>query len=361
MAITAMQLKPEKNMSGRIVTFGEVMLRLKAPGFERLLQSPSLEATFGGGEANVAVSLAQFGQEVAYVTALPRNPISEACVAFLKGKGVDTSHILLSGERMGLYYFEAGANQKPSRVIYDRAHSAIMDVSPSAFDWEKILDGAAWFHITGITPALSASAAEISQIAIRTASEKGITVSCDYNYRKNLWKYGQAAPQVMTGLVRYTDVGIANEEDCQRALGITVGSGDLAEDIEGGRIDTEKYRLLCEKVLSTFPNLKYQAITLRESYSADRNGWTACLHDGKQFHMSTRYEVTDIVDRVGTGDAFAAGLIHGLINGMTEQEALEFAAAASCLKHSIPGDMNFCSVEEVRALMTGGSSGRIQR
>jgi len=348
-------------MSGRIVTFGEVMLRLKAPGFERLLQSPSLEATFGGGEANVAVSLAQFGQEVVYVTALPRNPISEACVAFLKGKGVDTSQIVLTGERMGIYYFEAGANQKPSRVIYDRSHSAIMDVPPSAFDWVKILDGAAWFHITGITPALSASMAEISQVAMRTASEMGITVSCDYNYRKNLWKYGQEAPQVMPALVRYANVGIANEEDCQRALGIRVDTEGLEKDIESGRIDTENYRLLCEKVLSSFPNLKYQAITLRESYSANRNGWAACLHDGKEFHVSTRYEVTDIVDRVGTGDAFAAGLIYGLINGMAEREALEFAAAASCLKHSIPGDMNFCSVEEVRALMAGGGSGRIQR
>ena len=348
-------------MTGKIVTFGEVMLRLKAPGFERLLQSPSLEATFGGGEANVAVSLAQFGLEVVYVTALPRNPISEACVAFLKGKGVDTSNIVYSGERMGIYYYEAGANQKPSRVIYDRSHSAIMDVPPSAFNWEKILDGAAWFHITGITPALSNSAAEITQIAMKTAQAKDVTVSCDYNYRKNLWKYGKSAPEVMTGLVRYADIGIANEEDCQRALGITIESGGWENEIESGRIDTEKYRLLCAKVLSAFPNLKYQAVTLRESYSADRNGWAACLHNGREFHMSTRYEVTDIVDRVGTGDAFAAGLIYGLTSGMTDQEALEYAVAASCLKHSIPGDINFCSVEEVRQLMTGGSSGRIQR
>jgi 2-dehydro-3-deoxygluconokinase len=348
-------------MTGRIVTFGEVMLRLKAPGFERLLQSPCLEATFGGGEANVAVSLAQFGQDVVFVTALPRNQISEACTAFLKGRGVDTSHIVQSGERIGIYYYEAGANQKPSRVVYDRAHSAIMDVSPAAFDWEKILNGATWFHLTGITPALSASAAEISLAALRTAREKGITISVDYNYRRNLWKYGQDASEVMIGLVRYADVGIANEEDCQRALGITYESGGWENDIISGRIDPEKYRLLCEKVLSAFPNLKYQAITLRESVSANRNGWAACLYNGREFHVSTHYEVTDIVDRVGTGDAFAAGLIHGLTSGMSDREALEFAVAASCLKHSIPGDMNFCSVEEVRQLMAGDGSGRIQR
>jgi 2-dehydro-3-deoxygluconokinase len=348
-------------MTGRIVTFGEVMLRLKAPGFERLLQSPTFEATFGGGEANVAVSLAQFGHEVVYVTALPHNPVSEACVTFLKGKGVDTSQIVQAGERMGIYYYEAGANQKPSRVVYDRSHSAIMDAPPSAFDWGKILEGAAWFHITGITPALSASASEISRTAMKTAREKGIKVSCDYNYRKNLWKYGKGAPEVMTGLVRYADVGIANEEDCQLALGISVEAEDGEKDIESGRIDTAKYRLLCEKVLSAFPNLKYQAITLRESYTADRNGWSACLHDGREFHVSTHYEVTDIVDRVGTGDAFAAGLIYGLSGGMADQDALEFAVAASCLKHSIPGDMNFSSVEDVKTLLSGEGSGRIQR
>jgi 2-dehydro-3-deoxygluconokinase len=348
-------------MVGRIVTFGEVMLRLKAPGLERLLQSPTLEATFGGGEANVAVSLAQFGRQVTYVTALPRNPISEACEAFLKGKGVDTSHIVHAGERMGIYYYEAGANQKPSRVVYDRTHSAIMDIPPSAFDWENILEGAAWFHITGITPALSASAAGIAHQAMETAHEKGVTVSCDYNYRKNLWKYGKRAPEVMTDLVRWADVGIANEEDCQLALGISVEKGDWGKDIEGGRIDTGKFRLLSGKVLSAFPNLKYQAITLRESYTADRNGWSACLHNGREFHVSRRYDITDIVDRVGTGDAFAAGLIHCLSSGMTDQDSLEFAVGASCLKHSIPGDMNFSSVEEVNSLLAGEGSGRIQR
>jgi len=348
-------------MTGRIVTFGEVMLRLKSPGFERLLQSPTLEATFGGGEANVAVSLAQFSQNVAFVTALPKNPIGEACIAYLKGKGVDTSLIARSGERMGIYYFEAGADQRPSKVVYDRNHSAIMEAQPGAFDWDRLLDGATWFHITGITPALSASTAEISLMAMKAARKKGVTVSCDYNYRKNLWKYGRSAPEVMAELVRYTDVGIANEEDCQRALGITVEAESWEQEVEIGQIDPNKYRRLCEKVLSAFPNLKYQAITLRESYSADRNGWSACLQDRQEFYVSRRYEVTDIVDRVGTGDAFAAGLIYGYSTGMDNEEALNFAVAASCLKHSIPGDMNLVSIDEVKQLLSGGGSGRIQR
>jgi 2-dehydro-3-deoxygluconokinase len=348
-------------IGGRVVTFGEVMLRLKAPGHERLLQTPHLEATFGGGEANVAVSLARLGQDVMYVTALPRNPISEACLHYLKGKGVDVSEIIQTGERIGLYYFEAGANQKPSRVIYDRTHSAVMDVSPRAFNWRNILGGATWFHITGITPALSASAAEISAQAMKTARELGITVSLDYNFRKNLWKYGQSAPEVMTNLVRLADIGIANEEDCQNALGIFVEDTDWENDIESGRINIDQYERLCEKVLSCFPNLKYQAITLRMSYSADRNGWAACLHDGHQFMVSKQYEISDVVDRVGTGDAFAAGIIFGMNNRMSDQDSLEFAVAASCLKHSIPGDINLSTLDEVRQLLADGGSGRIRR
>ena len=349
------------NMGGRIVTFGEVMLRLKSPDFERLLQSPTLEATFGGGEANVAVSLAQFGQDVAYITALPKNPITDACVAFLRGKGVDTSLIVQSGERMGIYYLEAGANQRPSKVVYDRTHSAIMEAQPGLFDWDKIFDQATWFHITGITPALSENAAEISLEAMKTAKKKDLTVSCDYNYRKNLWKYGKSVVEVMTELVRYADVGIANEEDCQLALGIAVDKESWEPAVEAGQIDTDKYRLLCEKVLSAFPNLKCQAITLRESYNANQNRWSACLHNRKEFLVSRRYDVTDIVDRVGTGDAFAAGLIYGFNCGLQDQEKLEFATAASCLKHSIPGDLNLCTAEEVCQLMEGVAKGRIQR
>jgi 2-dehydro-3-deoxygluconokinase len=326
-----------------------------------LLQSPLLEATFGGGEANVAVSLAHFGHPVSFVTSLPRNPIGEACISFLKGKSVDTAKIIFSGERMGIYYYEAGANQKPSRVVYDRAHSAIADLTPNSLDWDQIFEGATWFHITGITPALGASAAEISLQAMQVAHRKGITISIDYNYRKNLWKYGKTAPQVMQELVALADVGIANEEDCQRALGITIEQAGGENSIESGRLDPGYYRLLCEKVLATYPNLKYQAITLRESLNADRNGWSACLHSKAEFHLSTRYDITDIVDRVGTGDAFSAGLIHGLISRMPDQDALEFAVAASCLKHSVPGDMNFVSTDEVNQLVRGSGSGRIQR
>jgi 2-dehydro-3-deoxygluconokinase len=348
-------------MNERIVTFGEVMLRLKSPGFERLLQSPELEATFGGGEANVAVSLAQFGRQVSFVSVLPSNPLGDACVAFLRGKGVDVTGILRQGERMGTYYYEAGANQRPSRVVYDRLHSSIMDATPDAFDWEKLFEGAGWFHITGITPALSGNAARVSLQAVETAHKLGLTVSCDYNYRKNLWKYGRTAAEVMSELVRQADIGIANEEDCQRALGITLEEGRWEQEVENGQVDPGHYRELCEKVLTAFPNLKIQAITLRASHSADRNGWAACLHNRSEFMLSRHYEVDDIVDRVGTGDAFAAGLIYGLSGGMPAGDALEFATAASCLKHSIPGDMNNCTVEEVRALASGGASGRIQR
>jgi 2-dehydro-3-deoxygluconokinase len=347
-------------MSNRVVAFGEIMLRLKSPGFERLMQSPALEATFGGGEANVAVSLAQFGLEVSYVTALPNNPLGDACVAGLKGWGIDTSSILRRGERIGVYYLEAGANQRPSKVVYDRANSALMDAPPASFDWDAILEGASWFHVTGITPALSGSAAESVLAGVVAARKMGLTVSCDYNFRKNLWKYGKTAPEVMTEIVRHVDVGIANEEDCQLALGISVGGGK-AQGVAGGAVDPERYRALCEAVLSTFPNLRLQAITLRESFSADRNVWSACLHDRKEFRVSRRYEVADIVDRVGTGDAFAAGLIYALSVGRDVHEALEFAAAASCLKHSIPGDFNRCTVPEVEALVRGGGSGRIQR
>ena len=348
-------------MSGKIVTFGEVMLRLKAPGYERLLQSPMFEATFGGGEANVAVSLSKFGLSAAFVTALPANPIGDACVEFLRGKGVDTTMILRRGERMGLYYLEAGADQRPSKVVYDRSHSAIAEAAPEAFDWDKILEGATWFHVTGITPALSASAAELALVGMKTARKKGITVSCDYNYRRNLWKYGKKAPEVMPELVRHADVGIANEEDCQLALGIDAEVDGSAIRAPVAAIDSAKYKRVCERVLEAFPNLRLQAITLRESHSANSNGWSACLHNRKQFQASTHYDVNDIVDRVGTGDAFSAGLIYGLSTGSTDREALEFAVAASCLKHSVPGDMNFSSVEEVRRLMAGGGSGRIER
>lgn len=349
-------------MTGRVVTFGEVMLRLKSPGFERLFQSPVLEATFAGGEANVAVSLARFGVDVAYVTVLPDSPIADACIEDLRKAGVDTSLILRGGDRMGTYYLEAGANQRPSKVIYDRVGSAIATARPGSLDWELIFEGASWFHITGITPAISESAADLSLEAVRKARERGLTVSCDYNYRGKLWKYGKSSTEVMPEIVRLVDIGIANEEDCQKSLGIAVEScADWGSEVEDGRLDVERYRALGQKVLQAFPNLKKQAITLRESHSASHNSWSGCLHNGQEFMVSRRYEITHIVDRVGSGDAFAAGLIYGLLQGTGDAEALEFGVAASCLKHSISGDYNRFTVAEVESLMRGAGSGRVQR
>ena len=348
-------------MTPRVVTFGEVMLRLKSPSYERLLQSPFLEATFGGGEANVAASLANFGVQVDFVTALPPNAIGDACCAHLKGLGIGTSQIVRTGDRMGLYFLETGSNQRPARVIYDRARSAFIEATPEAFAWERILEAADWFHVTGITPALSENTAGMALAAVQAARKMGLTVSCDYNYRKNLWKYGRTAPQVMTDLVGYCDIGMANEEDCQQALGISVDAEEVHRDVGSDHLDVQAYRTLTGKVLEAFPGLRKQAITLRESYNADRNGWSACLHNRQEFLHSTRYEVLDVVDRVGTGDAFAAGLIFGWLSGGEDRDALEFAVAASCLKHTIPGDMNRCTVWEVEQLLREGGSGRIKR
>ena len=342
--------------TARVVTFGEVMLRLKSPGFERLLQSPALEASFGGAEANVAVSLAQFGVPVSFVSAIPANPVGDACVGELQRFGVDTTLIRRQGSRLGIYFLEAGANQRPSKVVYDRSGSAIAAAKPGDFDWDAVLDRASWFHLTGVTPAISQSAADLAIEGARHARAKGITVSCDYNYRKNLWKYGKSAPDVMRELVRHVHVGIANEEDCQQALGI-----ELEVDVASGSLATDKYRAMAAQVLEEFPNLDKQVITLRESHSADRNGWSAVLHNGKDFLVSRRYDITDIVDRVGAGDSFGAGLIYALLAYGDDARALEFAAAASCLKHSILGDFNRVSVAEVEALVAGEASGRVQR
>ncbi len=347
----------------RVVTFGEVMLRLKSLGFERLFQSPLLEATFGGAEANVAVSLAQFGIPVSFVTALPTNPLGEAAVAEVRRFGVDTSSIKRAGDRIGVYFLETGSNQRPSKVTYDRAGSSIAAAKPGDFDWNAILEGASWFHVSGVTPAISASAAALSLEAVKAARAKGITVSCDYNYRKNLWRYGKRAPEVMRELVSNVKVGIANEEDCQKALGIA-GSGKReagSGSEEAGKLNVEWYYQLAERVLGEFPNLEKQVITLRESHSADHNGWSAILHNRNQRFASRKYEITNIVDRVGAGDSFAAGLIYGLRTYADDQRALEFATAASCLKHSILGDFNRVDVGEVEALMKGEGSGRVQR
>jgi 2-dehydro-3-deoxygluconokinase len=341
-----------------VVTLGEVMLRLKSPGFERMFQSPMLEATFGGAEANVAASLAQFGVHARFVSAIPENNIGDACMASLRSFGVDTSMVKRQGERLGVYFLENGANQCPSRVTYDRAGSSISTARASDFDWDAVFEDADWFHISGVTPAISASAAELSMAAALAARERGLTVSCDYNYRKNLWRYGKKAPEVMRELVACAHVGIANEEDCQKALGIEV---DVDVDVHIGYLGRDKYRMLAERVLDEFPNLKRQIITLRESHSADRNGWSAVLHNRRDFLSSQQYEITDIVDRVGGGDSFAAGVIYGLRAYGDDLRALEFATAASCLKHSIPGDINRVSVAEVEALVAGDASGRVQR
>ena len=344
-------------MSQLTVTFGEIMLRLTPPNLERILQSPLFMASFGGGEANVAVVLAALGAPAAYVTVLPPgNPIADATVAELRRFGVDTSRIVRAKGRMGIYFLETGANQRPSRVVYDRDSSAIALAKPGDIDWDKALDNAGWFHVTGITPAISASAAALSLEAAQKAQAKGITVSCDLNYRKNLWKWGKPTAEVMRQLTAHVDVAIANEEDVQMALGI---QADV--DVHSGKLDPAQYEKLASKVLGEFANLKMIAITLRQSYSASRNGWAACLHDRARFYVSRQYDITHIVDRVGSGDSFAGGLIYGLQSLPDHQGALEFAVAASCLKHSTPGDFFRFGVDDVNALLKGGGSGRVQR
>jgi len=314
----------------RYITFGEIMLRLKSPNRERFFQSPLLKATFGGGEANVAVGLARFGLNVAYVSVIPDNAIGDACLRELRRQGIDISLIIRKGNRLGIYFLEAGANQRPSKVVYDRSHSAIAEAKPGNINWDRVFYGASWFHISGITPAISLSASELSLEAVKKAREKGITISCDLNFRRKLWKYGKSAPEVMSELVKYIDVVVGNEEDCQKSLGIKV---DV--DIESGRLQTEKYKELTIKVLNSYPNIKKIAITLRESHSANYNEWSAVLNNPKEFLISKKYEIHNIVDRVGGGDTFAAGLIYGFNNLNSDKEILEFAVAASCLAHSI--------------------------
>ena len=340
-----------------LVSFGEIMLRLAPPRMERFFQSPELVATFGGGEANVAVAVAGFGLPARYITVLPeKHPAAEAAIRELRGLGVDTSQIVRGEGRMGVYYVEAGANQRPSAVTYDRDRSAIALAKPGSIDWKKAFEGANWFHITGITPAISESSAQLAMESVAAAKAQGLTVSCDLNYRKNLWKWGKKAHEVMPELFRSVDVGIANEEDVQLALGIR---GEA--DVESGHLDRGSYEKLAKTVLDKFPGLKMIAITLRESKSASHNNWSACLHDRQKFHLSRHYEITNIVDRVGSGDSFGGGLIFGLQTLGSHQEALEFAVAASCLKHSIPGDYCRLTRNEVEDLMKGGGSGRVKR
>ena len=341
-------------MSARVVTFGELMLRLGPPGFERLLQSPMLCATFGGGEANVAVSLAQFGVDSHYVTRLPSNAIGDAAVRALRAEGVVTEFIARGGSRMGIYFTETGASQRASTVLYDRANSAISEIPPDAVDWDRVMKGAAWFHVTGITPALGDKGAAATVAAVAAAKRAGARISVDLNYRKKLWTQAQAQ-KAMRPLMRDVDVVIANEEDLQCVLGIDVAGADVTS----GALDVNAYRAAAERVTRELgPSVI--AITLRESLSASDNGWSAVLWDGKALHQSQRY-VVRLVDRIGGGDSFAAGLIYGLVTGRPHDASLRFAVAASALKQTIPGDFNRVSVAEVDALAGGDASGRVQR
>jgi 2-dehydro-3-deoxygluconokinase len=341
-------------VSARVVTFGELMLRLGPPGFERLLQSPMLCATFGGGEANVAVSLAQFGLDSHYVTRLPSNAIGDAAVRALRAEGVATDAIVRGGSRMGVYYTETGASQRASTVLYDRANSAISEIPPDAVDWDQVMKGAAWFHVTGITPALGDKAAAATVAAVAAAKRAGARISVDLNYRKKLWTQAQAQ-KAMRPLMREVDVVIANEEDLQCVLGIDVAGADVTS----GALDVNAYQGAAARVTRELgPSVI--AITLRESLSASDNGWSAVLWDGQTLHQSQRY-VVRLVDRIGGGDSFAGGLIYGLITGRSNDAALRFAVAASALKQTIPGDFNRVSVAEVDALAGGDASGRVQR
>ncbi|MBU3145377.1 sugar kinase [Clostridium sp. CF012] len=339
---------------GKFITFGEIMLRLAPVGYERFAQSKEFGVVYGGGEANVAVSLANYGKDAYFVTKLPTHEIGQAAVNELRKYGVNTNMIVRDGERVGIYYCEKGASQRPSKVIYDRAYSAIAQAKREDFNWKDIFKGAEWFHFTGITPALSDECAAITLDAVKAAKEAGVMVSVDLNFRKKLWS-SEKAGKVMGEIVKYCDLVIANEEDAEKVFGISAEG----TDITGGTLSGEGYKDVARKLTEKF-NLKYVAITLRESFSASDNGWSAMLYDGSEFYSSKKYKM-HIVDRVGGGDSFGAGLIYGLTSGLSSQDSLEYAVAASCLKHSVEGDFNLVSKEEVETLMNGDASGRVQR
>ncbi len=341
-------------MENRIVTFGEIMLRLSPQGNRRFVQADTFDAIYGGGEANVAVSLANYGHDVAYVTKLPLNEIGQSAVNSLRRYGVDTSCIVRGGNRVGIYFAETGSAMRPSKVIYDRAGSAIAEAEANDFDFDKIMKGVQWFHWTGITPAISDRAATLVALACKAAKQQGATVSCDLNFRKKLWT-PEKAQSIMRPLMEYVDVCIGNEEDAELCLGFRPDA-----DVAHGKTDAEGYKAIFEQMAHEF-GFKYVASTLRESFSASHNGWKAMIYNGSEFYVSRRYDIEPIVDRVGGGDSFAAGLIHGLLTKPTQSEALEFAVAASALKHTIPGDVNMMSIGEVEALAGGDVSGRVQR
>ena len=338
----------------KVVTFGELMIRLQPFNYERFVQANNLEFTFGGGEANVAVSLANYGMDAVYVTKLPAHAIGQAAINSLRRYGVDTSKIVRGGDRVGIYFNEKGASQRGSVCIYDRANSAIQLAQPSDFDWEKIFEGVDWFHFTGITPALGENVVEICREACKAAKAHGVKISCDLNYRGKLWTREQARA-AMTDLCQYVDVCIGNEEDAELCLGFKPDA-----DVEGGKTDAEGYKGIFKAMAKEF-GFKYVISTLRESFSATHNGWKAMIYNGEEFYESKRYDINPIIDRVGGGDSFSGGIIHGLLTKPNQGAALEFAVAASALKHTINGDFNLVSTEEVEALAGGDASGRVQR
>jgi 2-dehydro-3-deoxygluconokinase len=342
----------------KIVTFGEIMLRLSTPEHQRFTQAASFRASFGGGEANVAVSLANFGLEIEFVTRLPQNDLGQAVIMELRRHNVGTSHILRGGERLGIYFLETGSVARPSKVLYDRAHSSISAIETGMIDWNQVLKDAGWFHWTGITPAISKGAADVCLEAIRAAGDRGITVSCDLNFRKNLWKWGKSASEVMPELVSGCDIILGNEEDAEKVFGIKSEEADIS----GGMVTGTGFEPVCRQLKEKFPRAKKVIITLRGSINADHNTWSGVLFDGTKLFEAQVYQITHIVDRVGGGDSFMGGLIYGLLTYPGDnQKALNFAVAASCLKHTIHGDFNLVTVAEVEHLMQGDASGRVIR
>jgi len=343
---------------GKVVTFGEIMLRLAAPDFLRFSQAQYLESTFGGGEANVAVSCANFGLDTSFVTRLPKNDIAEWCIRTMRTNNVGVDDIVFGGDRVGIYFLEAGAVSRASKVVYDRANSSMSQIKPGMINWDKVFDGASWFHWTGITPAISQGAADACLEAIKIANAKGITVSCDLNFRKNLWKYGKSASEVMPDLVAGSDIVLGNEEDAEKVFNIH----PEGVDITGGHVEGAAYESVGKQLMERFPRIKKVIITLRGSISASHNTWSGVLWDGSRLLEAPTYQITHIVDRVGGGDSFMGGLIFGLITySGDDQKALNFAVAASCLKHTIKGDFNLVTVDEVEKLMQGDASGRVSR
>ena len=344
-------------MDKKVVTFGEIMMRLSPPGYQRFVQARSFDCIYGGGEANVAVSLANYGQAVDYVTRLPNNELGEACLQYLRQYGVGTGKIVRGGDRLGIYFMEMGAAQRASKVVYDRAGSSLATIKPGMIDWRAVFADADWFHWTGITPAVSEGAAQVCLEAARTAREMGLTVSCDLNYRANLWKWGRKAGEVMPELVEQSHIAVGNEEDADKVFGIRAAGADVS----AGKVEAAAYRSVCEQLHQRFPNLNLIAITLRGSLSASHNTWSGVLWEQGELMTAPIHDITNIVDRVGGGDAFVGGLIYGLRTFGDHRRALHFAVAASCLKHTILGDFNLVTKAEVEKLMAGDASGRVSR